>query len=453
MIENNMTRRGDTVCIGLSGGADSVCLLILLNELAREMSLTITAFHVNHSLRGEESDGDEAYVRELCASLNVPLKCFRYDIAAIAADNKKGLEETGRIWRRKAAAEAAGIFQAGKIAFAHHANDNAETVLFNMARGSSAGGLKGILPVSGSYIRPLLCLERSEIEEELKSRGIAWREDSTNAATDYSRNMLRNVVIPALTENINAAAVRHINAAALDCAEAFEMVRDIANERLEQYSERTENGILLKTGILTGKRLIDGRIALCALESVTHSAVDLTRVHARDLTRLFEKQTGRVIELPYGTCAERVYEGVRIRKNKVRENGEHPGAEPLPEGGTLEFAGLLISTEIIKRSEIPYKIPENRYTKWFDYDRINGRGIIRTALPGDFLVINSEGGKKSLKKFFTDEKVPREKRNRVVCIAAGSEILWVIGYRMGWGAKITEDTKKVLKVDITGAVL
>lgn len=449
-----MTAPSDTVCVGVSGGADSVCLLLLLKELCEELRISVTAFHVNHCLRGSDSDADQDYVRELCASLNVPLREYSYDIKSIAAANKEGLEEAGRRMRREAAEKSACFYSASKIALAHHANDNAETVLFNMARGSSAGGLKGILPVNGNIIRPLLCLERKEIENWLKERGVEWREDITNKETDYSRNMLRNVIIPALEKNINSGAIRHINAAASDMAEAALIVDGIAKDRLARYSERRGDGVLLKNGIMTEYSLVNGAIALMAMESVSGASKDLERIHAFSVVKLFGKQVGRLVGLPYKMSAERVYGGVLIRKNTPEETREFGEAELMPDTEIL-YEGLKIKTKLTDVSAVPEKIPKKQYTKWFDYDKIYGHGLFRAGRPGDHIVINSAGGRKKFGKYLTDEKVPREKRKSVICLVSenapgeDSEILWVVGMRIGETAKVTPETKRVLEISIT----
>ncbi len=447
ILDNRMLEKGETVCVGLSGGADSVCLLYMLTGLSRELDIRVTAFHVNHCLRGAEGDSDQLFVRELCGRMGIPLKEFVYDISGLSKEKKKGLEETGRLMRRKAAAEAGRSFGASKTALAHHANDNAETVLFNLARGSSTGGLKGILPVNGSIIRPLLCLERCQIEQWLRDNGITWVEDATNSETDYSRNKLRNIIIPEIEDSINTRAVRHINEAAGDIAEAVKIIDALAEERLGEYSGQTEEGILLKNGIMTEYRLVNGRIALTALERTAGRSKDLERVHAGAIEELFGKQTGRRLELPYKIVAERVYDGVLIRKKKSVSTRITDEAV-LPVNGTIEYNGLTISTRLLEKQDIPKKIPQKRYTKWFDYDKILRCGLLRTRRPGDFIVINAEGGRKKLKEYFIDEKVPQDERDRYVCLANGSEIIWIIGLRISESVKVTENTNTVLEVKI-----
>ena len=195
-----MIQKGDTVTAGLSGGADSVCLVTVLHELSHEMDFTLRAVHVNHCLRGEESDRDQHFCEELCKSLDIPLEVCRVDVTGFARESGRSTEEAARILRYGAFDKASC---GGKTATAHNKNDNAETVLFNIVRGTGLKGLGGIPYVRGNIIRPLLDVSRSEIEEYLAQMGQGFVTDSTNLTEDYSRNKLRRRIIPQL-EEINA---------------------------------------------------------------------------------------------------------------------------------------------------------------------------------------------------------------------------------------------------------
>ena len=190
-----MIRPGDRIVAGISGGADSVCLLFLLRELCREKGAGLFAVHVNHGLRGAEAGEDEAYVRKLCGELKVPLRVFSFDVRGRAREEHLTLEEAGRLCRYEAFEEEAERIGGTRIAVAHHAGDQAETVLFQLFRGSGLKGLAGIRPVRDNVIRPLLCTGREEIEAWLTERGIEWRTDSTNLTTDYTRNRIRGEIL------------------------------------------------------------------------------------------------------------------------------------------------------------------------------------------------------------------------------------------------------------------
>ena len=206
----NMLQSGDCVIAGVSGGADSVCMLLILHELSESMGFSVRAVHLNHMIRGDEADRDEAFVAELCDRINVPLKSFRRNVPEIAAEEGLSSEEAGRKIRyqlfEEAADDAQKEFKRVRIAVAHNRDDLAETVIFNMARGSSLKGLTGIRPVRDDIIRPILFAGRNEIEDYLAEKGESYCTDSTNLGDDYSRNRIRHVIIPALKE-LNAGAV------------------------------------------------------------------------------------------------------------------------------------------------------------------------------------------------------------------------------------------------------
>ena len=227
-----MTEPGDGILAGVSGGADSVCLLFLLDELKAELGIRLAAFHLNHGLRGAEADRDEAYVKEICGRLGVPLAVAYENVAEYAASRGISGEEAGRILRYEHMKEAAERFSCQKTATAHHRDDSAETVLFNMFRGSGLKGLSGIRPVRGEVIRPLLCLSRAEIAGYLEERGIPWCEDSTNGENVYTRNRIRNQLLPWVKENINARAPEHILAAAELAAQADAYFAELAEKLL-----------------------------------------------------------------------------------------------------------------------------------------------------------------------------------------------------------------------------
>ena len=196
MEVHRMAEPGDGILAAVSGGADSVCLLRILSELSGEYGFRLSAFHLNHGLRGTEAERDEQYVKELCGKLEIPLVTARADVARYARENGLSEEEAGRRLRYRYLEQTAEKLSCDRIATAHHRADNVETVLMNLFRGSGLKGLGGIRPVRGRVIRPLLCLERDEIEAYLLDCGVSWCEDSTNRELEYARNRVRNVLVP-----------------------------------------------------------------------------------------------------------------------------------------------------------------------------------------------------------------------------------------------------------------
>ncbi|HZK20854.1 MAG TPA: tRNA lysidine(34) synthetase TilS, partial [Oscillospiraceae bacterium] len=202
----NMISNGEVIVIGLSGGADSVSLLHLLIVLGDRFNISVAAAHLNHMLRGKEADGDERFVIELCKSLNVPLLTEKIDCERVAKQSKRGIEECARALRYELFERAAQKFGASKIATAHTANDNFETVLLNITRGSALKGIGGIPPVRGNIIRPIIECTRDEVLQYCDENALSYVTDATNFCDDYSRNRIRNRVIPELL-SINSGAV------------------------------------------------------------------------------------------------------------------------------------------------------------------------------------------------------------------------------------------------------
>lgn len=186
----HMLDEKDKVIVGVSGGADSICLLFMLIELKKEMGLSVEAVHVHHGLRKETADADAAYVKKVCKELGIELRLFYEDVKSFALHNKMSEEEAGRYVRRRIFKEVLKEAGGTKIALAHHQNDNAETLLWNLCRGCSLKGMGGIAPVDGVFIRPLLCLKREEIESYLVNRGISYCTDETNLEDGHTRNRI-----------------------------------------------------------------------------------------------------------------------------------------------------------------------------------------------------------------------------------------------------------------------
>lgn len=456
MKKNKMAEPGDVLCVGFSGGADSVCLLLLLEELSRELAFRLQAVHVNHGLRGAESDGDQEFAEKFCRERGIPLFVYACPVAQMAAESHMGLEEAGRAARRQVFEECVRENGATRIALAHHQNDLAETALFHLVRGSSLRGLSSIRPVNGRIIRPLLCVTRREIEQYLKNLGIAWRTDSSNLSVDYTRNIIRHNVIPCLEEQVNERAVLHIAEAAGDLAEADEFLRREAKMRLGRIGRKMEkNGRdawLLTEELTEEPGILQGYIILACLEELTGDRRNLTREHVRMARDLMGRRTGKQVNLPYGIEGRRTYEGVLLLKNGVkREPGMKPTKSPeisIAGSSACQVGDCRVSWEIFAGNM--EKIPEKTYTKWLDYDRIKYDISVRTRKTGDYLTVNSQGHRKKLTRCMIDEKVPREQRDSIPLITEGSQVLWIVGGRMNERYKITSETKNVLEIKYQG---
>ena len=489
-----MIAPGDTVCVALSGGADSVCLFLMLLEIygarkdrecgaaegpeeensrtkrqkdesCRIRPVQIHAVHVNHQLRGADADADERFVRELCSRHGVPLSVYRFPVGEIAAEKRIGTEEAGRLVRHEAYRDCLENRGAAVIALAHHANDRAETFLFHAARGTSPAGLAGIRPVQSfagidaALVRPILCLTRSQIEEWLRERGQMWRTDETNEDEAYTRNVIRHEVIPLLESRVNARAAQHIAEVCADLEETDCFLREEALQRGKKYIQVRGNGVMICASVLEQPQILQGYILLNILEKTGGTRKDLGRKQVRQLQELFSMQAGKRVDLPYDLHAVREYDGIRLYRSEqdpVPADGEDPdNAVPVIGPGTYLWNGWRFSVQI---REVPRQgsagaagscsddIPRKKYTKWLDCDKINGSLCIRGRQNADRLVVNARGGRKKLKDYLIDEKVPREERDRIPLLSSGERVYWVVGYRISEDAKVTERTRRILEI-------
>lgn len=434
ILQKEMLKAGDKILLGVSGGADSVCLLCLLEELAEKVHFSIGVLHIEHGIRGEASLRDAAFVKALCEKKGIPFEMRAFPIPEIAEREKLSEEEAGRKMRYQAFSEKMEEEGYQKTAIAHNLNDNAETMLFHLARGSALAGLSGIAAVRGSFIRPLLCLERKEIEAYLAAIGQDYCQDQTNDDQGYSRNRIRHSLLPEL-EKINPKAVEHMGRTATFLRQADRYLAEEA-KRLENVSvmKKQENEIRLHIEKLQeADALIRKYLFMNVMEAVGGRRVDLGERHLQDLEKLLESQSGKSIDLPYGMKAIRSYEELILRRGKEKLSAEEWELELTPlEAENVDF---LTITE------------EKPYTKYIDYDKMESKLVIRTRRPGDYLILDKSGKRKSLRRYFIDRKLPAEERDQKLLLADGSHIVWILGDRLSYGAYLTEETKHILKIE------
>lgn len=501
MEQYHMIEHGDHVVAGVSGGADSVCLLRVLHQLQKNMGFTLSAVHVEHGIRGAESLQDAAFVQELCEQLQVPLRTFPVDAPARAQERHQSLEEAARELRYECFYQACRELGASRLAVAHHGDDCAETMLFHLSRGTGIRGLCGIVPVRHvaeqdvDLIRPLLCLTRAEIEEFLQEAQQEYRTDSTNADQNMSRNRIRSQVLPQLRQ-INQAAVPHMVRTAGYMEEVCAYIDEAAWSQGKDSicyvpdREKPEKIQVNREKFTKLPKILQENLLQRLLGELAGSRKDITAVHVEKVRELFEGQVGRKINLPYRMTAEAGYEDICLyRKPKtcganeeadvqiacktcganedvdaqtsMYGNGERKSSpkvieekrveQPLDVSGQMqEFSGMQISARVLLFDGNFQQIPEKTYTKWFDYDKIKDTVQIRTRRPGDFLQVRAEGGHKKLKDYLIDSKIPQKERDTLVLLADGSHILWIVGRRISEAYKVTQETKRILEVCVNG---
>lgn len=431
---------GDAVVCALSGGADSVCMTALVQQCP---GLLVTAAHFNHGLRGAESDGDEAFVRGFCKARQLPLTVGRASVAQAAKVAGEGLEEAGRRLRYAFLEETAQTLaaQTGKrvwILTAHTANDQAETLLFRLARGSGGAGLCAIPYRRGRILRPILHLTRQEVEDYCQSRGLSYVTDSSNADPAFARNRIRGEVLPVLTA-LNAGAVRHLAQGAALLAEENAYLEGEAAALLSRAQR--EGGFCAKTladapGVLKNRALgLLLRQAGCAL----------TRERVARLAGLLER--------PY---ARTQVEGVRFlhTRGMLRWEKIPPKAAPFvpvaltPGQAVFTPSGKVLKIQILDTtdSDTVHNFYKNSFYPAWDCAKIKGIPILRTRMPGDAIRLAGRGCTKTLKKLFAEAALPLEERDRRWVLADDRGVFAVEGFGLDERVVCTKDTARAMRL-------
>lgn len=436
------------IVVGVSGGADSMCLLEVLNRLSREWNYEIIVVHVHHGIRGEHADSDQQFVEQFCRERKLSFRVFQADVPALSKEWGMTVEEAGRTFRYQCFFQVARTLPDSVVAVAHHSDDQAETVLFRLARGTGLRGLCGMAPVSEqdgvTVIRPLLCIDRNRVEELLASWGMSYCQDETNASEAYRRNYVRHTLLPQM-KVLNEQAVRHINELAQQSAAVMEYLSFETEQAYERLVKRKESKD-------TSHVLTASRQALTACHEVIRSEVlrrmitelcgrskDITRQHIGMLhSLLLSVENGtKYYDFPYGMRAGISYdtfwmaskEEVLTGKDKVH----------------ADVTQSWLSVQERSREDF-HNFPKNNYTKIIDYATIKGDLFLRYKKPGDKLVIDRQGHKKSLSRFFIDEKVPEPLRQRIPLVCDEEQIIWVVGYRLNPLCYVTQSTKRVYEL-------
>ena len=446
--KEELLERNDKVVLGVSGGADSVALLYAMNMLREQYDLSLLVVSVDHGLRKEAKEECD-YVKSLCDKLSVPFVLKEFDVEKLSKECGKGTEETGRKVRYDSFAEEARVLGHGtKIAVAHNMNDLCETMLFHLFRGTGPKGLCSILPKRDNIIRPLLCVERKEIEEWLHKNNIKFYTDKTNLTDDYTRNMIRHNIIDYAVNNINPGAVSHMANTVSMLRELTDFVDLKVDDLYKKVCHKENDEIVVDAALLNEESSF-------VVRSLYKRCIDLTVPSNRDITikhfEAIEKLTlgseSKELDLPYGIHV--LYEAGKLKFK--RSVFEEPVFEPVvfkeDEGIVKTEFGMTVKWHVEDRTK-DFCVFKNEYTKCFDYDKILNRPILRTIKEGDRITINDKLQTKKLSDYFIDEKIPCSQRKKTLLIADGDNIVWVIGHRIGETAKITDETKKILYVEV-----
>lgn len=498
--QNHMFDNCEHIVAGVSGGADSVCLLLMLCEYIKkyQTDICIHAVHVNHMIR-QEAVKDEKFTQELCERMGVDCQAEHIDCLGIAKERGLTVEEAGRIERYRIFADVAGRCTGNvMIAVAHHMNDQAETILMNMARGTSLRGIRGIVPVRDNICRPLLGITRSEIENYLTLRGQSYVTDVTNYDNDYTRNAIRNIIIPYMCGNINKRTVENISSMAADIRETQDYMDRQADKLYEECVKADADKNILRLSVDSLKKsdmvLVKRVIHRCLVE-LAEKAKDIYSVNVSDIAALMYMQTGKVIHSVYGIHGIREYEYIVLKKNVMQDETKQMVSKiavdisPLKKMYASKKEELVscalspaITVDINKKiytsdageifaESVIFKLIDKKtflddkrniedkgkncinnsnyvYAKYYDYDKINKLLDIRFRNSQDDIVISKNGSVKKLKKELIDRKIPSEHREKVLLVCDRNHVLWACGVRRCESYLVEETTKSVLEVSI-----
>ena len=294
IIKYKLIESGDKIVLGVSGGPDSISMLKILNEIKEEFKFEIYVAHINHMIR-KEADEDEKYVQKYCKKNNIQFFVKRADVEQIAKTKKLGTEETGRKIRYDFFEEVLQKVGANKIAIAHNKNDKIETIIMNLLRGSSVSGLKGIEPKrDNKYIRPLIECERQEIEQYCEENKLEPRIDKTNFENDYTRNKIRNIVIPYIEKEFNPNIIETIDRLSQVATEESSYIELQAKELYNKLLiQETENQIILNLKEFNKQnKVIKSRIILLAVKKINGGTQGIEKIHIEDIIKLYNNNIG-----------------------------------------------------------------------------------------------------------------------------------------------------------------
>ena len=445
----------DAVLIGISGGIDSITLLYSLYFLSDKLKCSLIVAHANHGLRGEQSDREAEFVRKIADELKLPFVIEKIDVLGYMGEKGLSKQAAARELRYDFFERAAKNTSANKIALGHNADDQAETVLMKLLRGSGASGIAGMRAVRDKIIRPLIEIKRDEITEFVKEKRLRYVEDPSNLEPYYLRNKIRLNLIPLLKEEYNPNIVDTLR-------ETAEIIRD-EDEFLESYCLTILSDIIQSKGneaieidVLKLKNFhiaIQRRVIRIALKMIKGDLLKISAVHIEDILNSINKGfSGKSLFLPDRIRVLYEYDKLKLfREAEVEEEAEVKFDIPLKiPGETIlskpeyKFIAEIISLVDFVAAGFSLR---NKYIAFFDMDKLKGALRVRNRIAGDIFHLSGMKGSKKLKEFFIDEKIPRRERDSTPLIVSGDTILWVVGERTADYGKVDKDTKRILKIE------
>ena len=461
---HNLFAGARRILVAVSGGADSTALLHILQALrdAEFLDIDLVCAHVNHHLRGPLADADERFVLETAAALGVPSITRPVDVQEYAATHRLSIETAGRRLRLVTLTELAREQGCTWVATGHHKNDNAETVLHRLRRGTGLRGLAGILParrIEGALWlgRPLLCLTRNEIVRYLDRHGRPWREDHTNADATYTRNYIRHRLLPSLQRQAQNCLVEEMTQLTAVAARLRTRVERETDAAWRKLTTTADNSILVDARAFRSlPELVAIELARRAIVELGAGERDLTQHHYRSVLQLPRAKTGGM-SLPQGLSVRREGDSLLFARIPAEPAATGPllpaSAQVLRVPGRTYLAGFTVSAEIVRRRDAPIDRPardRNGWSEHLDLERLEPPIAARARRPGDRFQPLGQPQSTKVGKFLTAAKVPRPVRERILVFTDREKIVWLCPVRLSEQVKITADTQRLLRLRVTG---
>ncbi len=427
---NNMFDKSLPIIVGVSGGADSICLATVLKNFGYDVIVA----HVNHNLRGNESNRDEDFVRNFAIKNKLTFEVLSIDIEKIADDKKISCEMAGRNVRYNFFEKLSQKYNTDFIAVAHNMNDSAETILMNVIRGASVNGQKGIVPVNKKIRRPFLCVKRDEIESFLNEMSIDYVNDSTNFEDIYTRNFIRNQIIP-LVKNVNPNIIETLTANSKITFDENDYIESVTDNIYKKICKKSDNALTIDLSSEDLHISIKRRVIKKALETIFDDKKRISSVNIEDILNLKPEKS-----FEFGDCLtiRNIYGKLWFVLNNDAVDFSY---------NTKANSEVFIK-EINKtfKIEVLEKYIKNNNTMCIDYDKINGEITIRSKKIGDKFEPLGLNGTQSVKDYFINKKIPYFLRNKIPVIVCNDEVIGVFPDRIDKKYAITENTKKILTI-------
>lgn len=448
---NKMIKKGDAIIVALSGGPDSMCLLHVLYFLKEKYDLTIYAAHINHMLRGEESDKDEEVCREFCKKHNIEFFSRSVDIETMVSERSISTEMAGREARYGFFEELLKELGANKVAVAHNLNDQAETVLMRLMRGTGIEGLVGIKAVRDDiFIRPIINITRAEIEEYCEVNCLRARIDKTNFEPIYSRNKIRLELIPYIENNFNSDIITTLSRMCELIKKDEDFIQENVTKHFEKLCDIREEKVIIYSDAFNLHPSLISRIIRKALLIFRGDINNIQSIHIDNIIKVQGSPTGKYTTVSKGILITNVYGNIEITKKSQKVKPKKVLSDDsvslvIGDNYIGELGVNIKIKSVVDYKSMNFKGIEN--IRYFNYDNVKNISV-RVRRDGDRFIPFGMKGSKKLKDIFMDLKVPREERDSVPLLCFDEDISWIVGYKISDKYKVYEGVKNIIEVTV-----